>query len=135
MKAITGCAILLVAACATGEVSEAGPKPSTGGAPEPSAEIATPSARGETITAVLAALYPWPEDLEGRQIIEIDVDRRDSGPYVATVIRSGLLDDSIAATKDVLTFAYDAEWRVVRAEQYRKCYRTGLFEWTARLCP
>ncbi len=125
-------AFLVACATATAEPRTKSPMNAT---VEPSAEVTPPTSRGGSVLFLLAAIYDWPEGAEGRQILEINVDRRDGEPYQATIIRSGLLDDSIASIKDVLTLGNDGEWYVVRAEQYRKCYRTGMSEWTARSCP
>jgi|GEM_PF-6693326 len=127
----------LLTACAT---AEAQPRSKTlaDASPEPSAEIPAPDARAADVLSLLAVVYPgWPESSEGGPTMKVDVAPSDAGGFTATIVQTGLLDDSVAQIKDQLTLIQDrgGEWFVIRAEQWRKCYRTGLFEWTAKPCP
>ncbi len=88
--------------------------------------------------SLIAAIYPsWPTSDEGRPGMEIDIQLDEEGLFEATIIQSGLLDDSIAEVKDVFQIGKNpaGQWSVIKADQWRKCYRTGMFEWTTRVCP
>ncbi len=129
-------AIALFASACTSATAEPRAKTLADASPEPSAEMPLPDASGDDILSLLAALYPgWPEGSEGNQIMDIKIGKNEDGAYQATIVQAGLLDDSVAQTKDTLVLAYDGAWRVASFQQLRKCYRTGMFEWTAKPCP
>ena len=136
-------AAMLLAACAT-----AGDEPASSGevAPrvksladaraEPSANQLLPEAKAARLMWLLATLYEgYPGSNEGKPTIEITVAKNEDGAYVATIIQTGILDDSVAQIKDVLTLGQRDEWYVVTKQSWRKCYRTSMFEWTTKLCP
>ena len=127
--------LLTLAACAT--AAEPRAKSLADATPEPSVEVTPPRMRADDPLSLIAEIYgSWPESLEGKPTISIEM-APDGGGFVTTVVQTGLLDDSVAQTKDVLRIIMDrgGKWFVTSAEQYRKCYRTGMFEWTAKPCP
>ncbi len=137
-------AAMLLAACAT-----AGDEPASSGEvapreksladarPEPSADKPVPEAKAARLMWLLAALYEgYPFSGEGKPTLSVSIEKNDQGQYLATIIEGGFLDDSVAASKDVLTLEMEQEeWRVVRKQSWRKCYRTSMFEWTTKRCP
>ena len=128
---------LMIQSCATAE-AQPREKSLADATPEPSAEVTAPDTRAGDILSLLAEIYPgWPESSEGGPTMKIEVAPDETNGFVATVIQTGLLDDSVAQIKDRLAIIQDrgGEWFVIRAEQWRKCYRTGMFEWTAKPCP
>ena len=128
-------AFFLAGACSTA-TAEPREKTLADVSPEPSAEMPAPDARAHDILSLLAAHYPdWPAGAEGNQTIDIKIAKNAAGAYQATIVQTGLLDDSVAQIKDTLIFGRDKNWFVASKQQHRKCYRTSMFEWTAKPCP
>ncbi len=126
-------ACLMLSACASAE-AQGRPKSLEDVRTPPSGDMPLPETRSDSVLGLLAALYPeFPG--EGRSTFEIAIINSNAALLQATIIQTGVADDAIAATRDVLLLANDGEWHVTGFKQERKCYRTGIFDWTTHLCP
>jgi hypothetical protein len=77
-----------------------------------------------------------PEGEEGDQTINIAV-RKDAGIYVADVVRTGLLDDSVAADHVRIQFRREPEgWLPTNAYRRHECRRgRNAGKWGTEACP
>jgi hypothetical protein len=90
-----------------------------------------------TIWAALAGLgVTVPEGSEGNQGLSVLV-RREGDMYVADVVRTGLLDDSVGSDHVRIEFRREPEgWFPTNAFRRERCRRgAGADQWSAQPCP
>ncbi len=87
---------------------------------------------------VQPAYQGFPESVEGRQKLAIEVVRSQTGDgFTATVTKEGLLDDAVGAEQIRLEIERrDANWALVRAGRRWQCRRGAKpGNWTTGRCP
>jgi hypothetical protein len=80
-------------------------------------------------------LARFPEGVEGRQELTLEVTEAGDGNNVVVLTIDGLLDDSIGAEQHRATLRFrDGGWRVTRIGQRWQCRRGFSIGWTTKTC-
>jgi hypothetical protein len=95
-----------------------------------------PTARYDVPQAVFADLLArFPEGVEGRQELELNVNENDDGSNVVLLTVTGLLDDAIGAEQHRAVLRFDKSgWRVTQIGERWKCRRGPGGGWTTKRC-
>lgn len=82
------------------------------------------------------ALAAFPESREGRQELELAVEKQNDGSYVVILTRTGFLDDSINGDqRRAVLAAAEGGWRVTSLGERWRCQAgRGPAGWTTRPC-
>ncbi|HEX8527259.1 hypothetical protein [Allosphingosinicella sp.] len=78
----------------------------------------------------------FPEGREGRQKLELDVEKLADGSYFVLLRRTGLLDDSVEGEERRAIMEWSGSgWRAVELGERWRCYRgRGSGKWTIERC-
>lgn len=117
---------LLFGACSTAT----GAEPEYRALPLPQRVFAVPQG------VFASELDGFPEGREGRQQLELEVEKLEDGSYFVLLSRSGLLDDSVEGEERRAIMRWsDGGWRAAELGERWRCYPgRGSGDWTIEPC-
>lgn len=125
-QSLAALAFVALCACAPSAASEGAYRP----LPVQSDRFAVPQG------VFASALEEFPESREGRQNLELSVEKQEDGSYVVLLTRTGFLDDSVNGDQQRAVMAPDgAGWRVASLGERWRCQSgRGPSGWTTQPC-